>query len=147
MRLLNTSKYVAGPWPIRHAGIVLCVRFRETMGSWDPVFLDGLEQQGFHVMVLDYRVLGWLGHPGVHFARKMRFQPEAPARPNWRYPWVLTNKSKPPKKTLQTAWARWAERKSCLAPSQPHRVWSRRFRSCQRGGNWSWSPYPTNLFR
>ncbi|XAW93994.1 alpha/beta hydrolase [Pseudomonas abietaniphila] len=38
--------------------LVLCVRFRGTMESWDPVFLDSLAQQGFQVTVFDYSGLG-----------------------------------------------------------------------------------------
>jgi pimeloyl-ACP methyl ester carboxylesterase len=38
--------------------IVLCVRFRGTMDSWDPAFLDGLVAQGFRVIVFDYSGLG-----------------------------------------------------------------------------------------
>lgn len=38
--------------------IVLCVRFRGTMDSWDPAFLDGLVAQGLEVIVFDYSGLG-----------------------------------------------------------------------------------------
>ncbi|BEU21160.1 alpha/beta hydrolase [Paraburkholderia terrae] len=38
--------------------IVLCVRFRGTMDSWDPSFLDGLVGHGFRVIVFDYSGLG-----------------------------------------------------------------------------------------
>lgn len=38
--------------------IVLCVRFRGTMDSWDPAFLDGLVDHGFRVIVFDYSGLG-----------------------------------------------------------------------------------------
>jgi len=38
--------------------LVLCVRFRGTMESWDPVFLDSLAQQGFQVTLFDYSGLG-----------------------------------------------------------------------------------------
>ncbi|MFJ3486040.1 alpha/beta fold hydrolase [Pseudomonas sp. NPDC090202] len=38
--------------------LVLCVRFRGTMDSWDPVFLDSLVEQGFQVTVFDYSGLG-----------------------------------------------------------------------------------------
>lgn len=38
--------------------IVLCVRFRGTMDSWDPAFLDSLAQQGFQVTIFDYSGLG-----------------------------------------------------------------------------------------
>ncbi|MEK6424425.1 MAG: alpha/beta hydrolase [Burkholderia gladioli] len=38
--------------------IVLCVRFRGTMDSWDPLFLDSLAAQGFRVTVFDYSGLG-----------------------------------------------------------------------------------------
>lgn len=38
--------------------IVLCVRFRGTMDSWDPAFLDGLAANGFRVVVFDYSGLG-----------------------------------------------------------------------------------------
>ncbi|MBD8123637.1 alpha/beta hydrolase [Pseudomonas lutea] len=40
------------------APLLLCVRFRGTMDSWDPVFLDNLVQQGFQVTVFDYSGLG-----------------------------------------------------------------------------------------
>lgn len=38
--------------------ILLCVRFRGTMDSWDPAFLDGLVAQGLEVIVFDYSGLG-----------------------------------------------------------------------------------------
>ncbi|MDE1194884.1 MAG: alpha/beta hydrolase [Pseudomonas sp.] len=38
--------------------LVMCVRFRGTMESWDPAFLDGLAQQGFQVTIFDYSGLG-----------------------------------------------------------------------------------------
>lgn len=38
--------------------LVLCVRFRGTMDSWDPLFLDSLVEQGFEVTVFDYSGLG-----------------------------------------------------------------------------------------
>lgn len=38
--------------------IVLCVRFRGTMDSWDPAFLDGLVRNGFRVITFDYSGLG-----------------------------------------------------------------------------------------
>ncbi|MBB4513624.1 alpha/beta fold hydrolase [Paraburkholderia fungorum] len=38
--------------------LVLCVRFRGTMDSWDPLFLDSLVEQGFQVTVFDYSGLG-----------------------------------------------------------------------------------------
>ncbi|WP_321840783.1 alpha/beta fold hydrolase [Paraburkholderia bannensis] len=38
--------------------IVLCVRFRGTMDSWDPLFLDGLAANGFDVIIFDYSGLG-----------------------------------------------------------------------------------------
>jgi pimeloyl-ACP methyl ester carboxylesterase len=38
--------------------ILLCVRFRGTMDSWDPAFLDGLAANGFRVIVFDYSGLG-----------------------------------------------------------------------------------------
>lgn len=38
--------------------LVLCVRFRGTMESWDPAFLDALVQQRFQVTVFDYSGLG-----------------------------------------------------------------------------------------
>lgn len=38
--------------------LVLCVRFRGTMDSWDPLFLDSLAGQGFQVTVFDYSGLG-----------------------------------------------------------------------------------------
>jgi len=38
--------------------IVLCVRFRGTMDSWDPAFLDALVRNGFRVITFDYSGLG-----------------------------------------------------------------------------------------
>ncbi|SDF41190.1 MULTISPECIES: alpha/beta hydrolase [Rhodanobacteraceae] len=38
--------------------LVLAVRFRGTMDSWDPLFLDALAAQGFQVTVFDYTGLG-----------------------------------------------------------------------------------------
>jgi pimeloyl-ACP methyl ester carboxylesterase len=38
--------------------ILLCARFRGTMDSWDPAFLDGLVDHGFRVIVFDYSGLG-----------------------------------------------------------------------------------------
>jgi pimeloyl-ACP methyl ester carboxylesterase len=38
--------------------LVLCVRFRGTMDSWDPLFLDSLVDTGFEVTVFDYSGLG-----------------------------------------------------------------------------------------
>ncbi|WP_448097834.1 alpha/beta fold hydrolase [Luteibacter yeojuensis] len=38
--------------------LVLAVRFRGTMDSWDPLFLDALAGQGFEVTVFDYTGLG-----------------------------------------------------------------------------------------
>lgn len=38
--------------------LVLAVRFRGTMDSWDPLFLDALVGQGFQVTVFDYAGLG-----------------------------------------------------------------------------------------
>lgn len=38
--------------------IVLCVRFRGTMESWDSLFLDSLAGQGFEVTIFDYSGLG-----------------------------------------------------------------------------------------
>ena len=38
--------------------ILLCVRFRGTMDSWDPAFLDSLVEQGFRVIIFDYSGLG-----------------------------------------------------------------------------------------
>ncbi|WP_342655187.1 alpha/beta hydrolase [Pseudomonas sp. F3-2] len=38
--------------------LLLCVRFRGTMDSWDPLFLDSLANQGFQVTVFDYSGLG-----------------------------------------------------------------------------------------
>ncbi|QKE63774.1 alpha/beta hydrolase [Aquipseudomonas campi] len=41
--------------------LLLCVRFRGTMDSWDPLFLDALAEQGFKVHVFDYSGLGLSG--------------------------------------------------------------------------------------
>lgn len=38
--------------------LLLCVRFRGTMDSWDPLFLDELAARGFRVHVFDYSGLG-----------------------------------------------------------------------------------------
>lgn len=38
--------------------IVLCLRFRGTMDSWDPAFLDALAAQGLEVVIFDYSGLG-----------------------------------------------------------------------------------------
>lgn len=38
--------------------IVLCIRFRGTMDSWDPLFLDSLAAPGFSVTIFDYSGLG-----------------------------------------------------------------------------------------
>lgn len=38
--------------------IVLCVRFRGNMDSWDPEFIDALAEQGFQVITFDYTGLG-----------------------------------------------------------------------------------------
>lgn len=38
--------------------LVLCVRFRGVMDSWDPAFLDALAGHGFRVIVFDYSGLG-----------------------------------------------------------------------------------------
>jgi pimeloyl-ACP methyl ester carboxylesterase len=38
--------------------LLLCVRFRGTMDSWDPLFLDSLAEQGLQVTVFDYSGLG-----------------------------------------------------------------------------------------
>ncbi|WP_241770289.1 alpha/beta fold hydrolase [Burkholderia gladioli] len=38
--------------------IVLCIRFRGTMDSWDPLFLDSLAARGFSVTIFDYSGLG-----------------------------------------------------------------------------------------
>lgn len=38
--------------------ILLCVRFRGTMESWDSLFLDNLVDQGFQVTIFDYSGLG-----------------------------------------------------------------------------------------
>lgn len=42
----------------RGTPIVLCIRFRGTMESWDATFLDSLVQQGFQVTIFDYSGLG-----------------------------------------------------------------------------------------
>lgn len=41
--------------------LLLCVRFRGTMDSWDPAFLDALATLGFKVHVFDYSGLGLSG--------------------------------------------------------------------------------------
>jgi pimeloyl-ACP methyl ester carboxylesterase len=47
--------------------IVLAVRFRGTMDSWDPLFLDALAAEGFQVIVFDYSGLGQsTGTPTYH---------------------------------------------------------------------------------
>lgn len=38
--------------------LVLCVRFRGNMDSWDPAFLDALAGRGFRVITFDYSGLG-----------------------------------------------------------------------------------------
>jgi pimeloyl-ACP methyl ester carboxylesterase len=38
--------------------LILCIRFRGNMDSWDPAFLDGLAKQGFRVITFDYTGLG-----------------------------------------------------------------------------------------
>jgi pimeloyl-ACP methyl ester carboxylesterase len=38
--------------------LVLCVRFRGTMDSWDPAFIDALAAEGFRVITFDYTGLG-----------------------------------------------------------------------------------------
>jgi pimeloyl-ACP methyl ester carboxylesterase len=38
--------------------MVLCLRFRGVMDSWDPAFLDELTAQGFKVYIFDYSGLG-----------------------------------------------------------------------------------------
>lgn len=38
--------------------LLLCVRFRGTMDSWDPAFIDALVQKGFRVITFDYPGLG-----------------------------------------------------------------------------------------
>jgi pimeloyl-ACP methyl ester carboxylesterase len=38
--------------------LVLCVRFRGTMESWDQLFLNNLVEQGFQVTIFDYSGLG-----------------------------------------------------------------------------------------
>ena len=38
--------------------IVLCNRFRGTLDSWDPAFIDGLADGGFDVIWFDYSGLG-----------------------------------------------------------------------------------------
>lgn len=40
------------------APLVLCLRFRGTMDSWDPAFLDALACQGYQVTIFDYTGLG-----------------------------------------------------------------------------------------
>ena len=41
--------------------MVLCLRFRGVMDSWDPAFLDELAELGFKVHVFDYSGLGLSG--------------------------------------------------------------------------------------
>lgn len=38
--------------------LLLCLRFRGTMDSWDPAFIDALARQGFQVITFDYPGLG-----------------------------------------------------------------------------------------
>ncbi|MBP0495130.1 alpha/beta fold hydrolase [Pararoseomonas indoligenes] len=38
--------------------LVLCTRFRGTMDTWDPAFLDGLVAEGLRVITFDYAGLG-----------------------------------------------------------------------------------------
>ncbi|MFT4254317.1 MAG: alpha/beta hydrolase [Caulobacter sp.] len=38
--------------------MVLCTRFRGTMDTWDPLFLDSLAARGFRVITFDYAGLG-----------------------------------------------------------------------------------------
>ena len=38
--------------------LVLCVRFRGNMDSWDPAFLDALAAEGLRVITFDYSGLG-----------------------------------------------------------------------------------------
>lgn len=38
--------------------LILCVRFRGNMDSWDPAFLDALASNGFQVITFDYMGLG-----------------------------------------------------------------------------------------
>lgn len=38
--------------------LVLCTRFRGTLDTWDPAFLDALAGQGFRVITFDYSGLG-----------------------------------------------------------------------------------------
>ncbi|MBC9250879.1 alpha/beta hydrolase [Pseudomonas alcaligenes] len=53
--------------------LLLCVRFRGTMDSWDPLFLDSLAEQGFQVHVFDYSGLGLSGgEPSYDPARLAR---------------------------------------------------------------------------
>lgn len=40
------------------APIVLCNRFRGTLDTWDPLFIDALAAQGFQVFTFDYAGLG-----------------------------------------------------------------------------------------
>ncbi|KPJ35996.1 alpha/beta hydrolase [Burkholderia multivorans] len=42
----------------RGTPLVLCVRFRGTMDTWDPLFLDSLVERGFQVTIFDYSGLG-----------------------------------------------------------------------------------------
>ncbi|AMV44305.1 alpha/beta fold hydrolase [Paraburkholderia caribensis] len=39
--------------------LVLCQRFRGTLDSWDPAFINALATQGFRVITFDYAGLGW----------------------------------------------------------------------------------------
>lgn len=41
--------------------IILCTRFRGTMASWDPAFLDALARQGCRVILFDPAGLGYSG--------------------------------------------------------------------------------------
>lgn len=41
------------------APFVLCNRFRGTLDTWDPLFIDTLAQQGFQVIYFDYSGLGF----------------------------------------------------------------------------------------
>lgn len=38
--------------------LILCIRFRGNMDSWDPAFLDALASNGFRVIPFDYTGLG-----------------------------------------------------------------------------------------
>ena len=46
--------------------MVLCLRFRGVMDSWDPAFLDELAELGFKVHVFDYSGLGLSGGPRTY---------------------------------------------------------------------------------